>query len=166
MIGDIYLFYSERKSFFSNYMSGELGGVNHSAIELGDLKIGEKIYDKFLIEARFDLNMVAITTLSMKKDRLYDVLRLKNVYRARMDYEKATEWVLSQFGKKYDLLQVLGIKLRRPFGRVNRYICSELVLEYYKAGGIFLCGWKDSNLVTPVDFQQDNKLEIVQVAKE
>jgi len=160
MIGDIFLFYPGRK-FLSAYVGGELGGAVHCSIEIGEIVIDEAEIDKFLIEANASWRRVVIVPLSSKKGRLYDVYRLRQEYKPAMNYKEAVRWVLKQVGLPYDFLQILGIKIKKPFGRPNEYICSELVLKFYRVGGILLCRDKPENLVVPPDFARDYQLEKV-----
>jgi len=160
MTGDIFLFYPSKK-WVSLYVAGELGGVVHSSIELSEIVIDDILIDKLLIEANSGWKKVVILPLSTRKGAMYDIYRLRQEYKPAFNLKESVRWALKQVGRPYDFWQILGIKLHKPLGKPNEYICSEFVLKFYRAGGILLCRDKREELVVPPDFARDYQLEKV-----
>ncbi|MNP71320.1 hypothetical protein D3C76_1676910 [compost metagenome] len=64
----------------------------------------------------------------------------------------------------YNLLGVLGITLKEPVEFSNSYFCSQFVAEILQRSGIKLWN-KLPALVTPDDFRQSERLQLVYEGK-
>ena len=66
--------------------------------------------------------------------------------------DNAYQAALSDVGKKYDWLDILGFAFARDWHRPGRYICSELVDWAFKQAGAPLTNtWAPSHRVSPRD---------------
>ncbi len=161
MIGDIFVFYPDKSNWFSCFIGGYIGGASHCGVKIVEIKTIPIIF-----EAVGEHNRVELNPLLIKEDRIYDIYRLKKEYRENFDLDKAIEWALKQVGKGYDYLQLIGIKLKRArFDSPYKYICSELVYNFFKEGGIELAEWKKKSFITPKDITEDPKLELIKGGK-
>ena len=64
-------------------------------------------------------------------------------------WDKATEWIEQQIGKKYDFSGVFRFLSRRRKDRDDKWFCSELVFQAVKEGGVDLLERIQCSQVSP-----------------
>lgn len=113
------------------------GKYSHAAIQLGDGRIIEAWHKPAKVRVRPPLkdwsNVEAFTVEGMTEDR----------------WQKATEFLEAQLGKKYDFGGVMRFVTRWRKKQDDKWFCSELVFQAIKESGVDLLARIECSQVSP-----------------
>lgn len=92
---------------------------------------------------------------------------------AEFNVEQAFRYARGERGKKYSYWQIIAILLQKVF-KLNRVgdwsrqgqMCSEFVVNFYRAGGLDLFPGKDASEITPGDLFLHDQIEFLRVTSQ
>ena len=148
-VGDIILFQTRGFKGLAIYLATK-SDFTHAGLYIGNGVMAES-----------DFGGTQINLLSHKyRNTPFEVLRHKTANEKQLDNVKL--WALKNNGKGYDYLGVLGITLsiigkdkHNSYDVLDRYWCSEYVMDAYISSGLEVSCDKDTHIVSPGDISED-----------